>query len=174
MIEIWKNIKGYEGLYQVSNFGRIKSLPRCTTKGGIRKLRIYSNGYLYFSAWKNGKVKMLLIHRVVAQAFIPNPNNCPQVNHKDENKTNNCVSNLEWCTAKYNTNYGSGKRRGANKESLPVVCMDLYGNEIKTFSSITDAKKQTGANNISAVCKGKLKTSGGFKWRYKVNDQSTN
>ena len=113
---------------------------------------------------------MLLIHRVVAQAFIPNPNNCPQVNHKDENKTNNCVSNLEWCTAKYNTNYGSGKRRGANKESLPVVCMDLYGNEIKTFSSITDAKKQTGANNISAVCKGKLKTSGGFKWRYKVND----
>lgn len=167
MIEIWKDVKGYKGLYQVSNLGRIKSLPRFTTKGGIRKLRSHANGYLYFSAWKNGKVKMLNVHRLVAQAFISNPNNYPQVNHKDEDKTNNEVSNLEWCSAKYNSNYGSGKRWASKQESFPVICFDLQGNELETFESITEAKNQTGANNISAVCKGKLKTSGGFKWKYK-------
>ncbi|WP_195921980.1 NUMOD4 domain-containing protein [Lactobacillus crispatus] len=167
MIEIWKDIKGYESLYQVSNLGRIKSLPRSTTIGRIRKLRTNHSGYLYFSAWKNGKVKMLSVHRLVAQAFIPNPEELPQVNHKDENKKNNKVSNLEWCTAKYNTNYGTGKKRASIKESLSVICIDLQGNEIKIFDSITEAKRQTGANNISAVCKGKLKTSGGFRWKYK-------
>lgn len=119
MQEIWKNIKGYEGLYQVSNYGKVRSLDKkvkgsnqygkiffVTKKGKQLKSRI-KNGYCNVHLIKNGVLKEFTIHRLVAEAFIPNPNNLPQVNHKDENKANNYVENLEWCTRSYNCSYGS-------------------------------------------------------------------
>lgn len=114
--EIWRDIKGYEGLYQVSNLGRVKSLERYV-KGiyGLRKVqqkiisitRIRTNGYMQVHLTKNGIAKTYQVHRLVAEAFIPNPHNLPIVNHKDENKINNCVWNLEWCTYSYNLTYGN-------------------------------------------------------------------
>ena len=110
-MEIWKDILGYEGLYQVSSYGRIKSLSRKRNNGLdktiILKENINNKGYKRINLHKNKKMKSYLVHRLVAQAFIPNPNNYPIINHKDENPSNNHVSNLEWCTYKYNNNYGT-------------------------------------------------------------------
>ena len=105
--EIWADIVGYEGLYMVSSLGNIKSLK----KGLIRKQSDNGNGYKCISLYKNNKSKTFYVHRLVAQAFIPNPNNLPQVNHKDENPSNNCVNNLEWCDSKYNSNYGNHNKK---------------------------------------------------------------
>ena len=103
-IEIWKDVKGYESLYQVSNLGRIRSI-----KNGIKIKKQYErpNGYMQVCLCQNGKITTYKTHRLVAEAFIPNINNLPEVNHKDENKINNCVDNLEWCTSSYNKNYGT-------------------------------------------------------------------
>lgn len=118
--EIWKDIKGYEGLYQVSNFGRVRCLERLTKnkwgnyyrKSIILKPLVLSKGYLGVRLYDSNKnVRTLRIHRLVAEAFISNPYNYPQVNHKDEDKTNNCVVNLEWCTCEYNNNYGTRNQR---------------------------------------------------------------
>lgn len=116
MTEIWKDIKDYEGLYQVSNYGRVRSLDRCDNMGRFMDGHILSigdngNGYKHVGLSKNGLQKTEYVHRLVAKSFIPNPNNLPQVNHKDENPNNNCVDNLEWCTNKYNNNYGNHKVR---------------------------------------------------------------
>ena len=106
-MEEWKDIAGYEGLYKISNKGNVYScISNKFMTGSVTK-----SGYRQVILKGNGSIKALSIHRAVAQAFIQNPNNFPQVNHKDENKLNNCVDNLEWCTAKYNTNYGTGKQR---------------------------------------------------------------
>lgn len=124
--EIWKNIEGYEGLYQVSNLGRIKRLERyyyCGHRNEQKKyipeqiMRPYitTKGYVRIDLSNGGVRKRFLIHRLVATAFLPNPKNLPQVNHKDENKTNNCADNLEWCTNDYNINYGTGRIRAAAK-----------------------------------------------------------
>lgn len=124
MQEIWKDIRDYEGLYQISNNGNVKSLGRWVNyknkgkkwqEGKILKPLVKKGGYLHVGLWKNGKVKFFIVHRLVAQAFIPNPNNLPQVNHKDENKENNVVKNLEYCDAKYNSNYGTRNKRVAEK-----------------------------------------------------------
>lgn len=113
--EIWRPVVGYEGLYEVSSYGRVRSLDRYDNRNCFRKGELmnffYGCGYLKVVFSKNGIVKKYLVHRLVAQAFIPNPDNLPQVNHKDEDKTNNMVDNLEWCTAKYNINYGTSKER---------------------------------------------------------------
>lgn len=115
MVEIWKSILGYEGLYEVSNLGRVRSLDRRVSytngqvhihKGRILKPGV-SNGYMQVHLCNNGSMKQPLVHRLVAEAFIPNPDNLPQVNHKDENPSNNNVDNLEWCTSEYNINYGT-------------------------------------------------------------------
>ena len=120
--EIWKDIQGYEGLYQISNLGRVKSLERIIiTNNGITKkisekiLKPYlkGNGYYNIVLRKDSKTKCYFVHRLVAKEFIPNPDNLPQVNHKDENKLNNNVDNLEWCTSKYNNNYGTHNERHA-------------------------------------------------------------
>ena len=112
MKEEWRYIKEYEGLYQVSSLGRVKSLNyRNSNKEKILKLNLNKSGYLHICLSKNGKVKAFNVHRLVAQAFIPNPNNYPIINHKDEDKSNNCVNNLEWCTYGYNSNYGTCKHR---------------------------------------------------------------
>ena len=116
MIEIWKDIEGYEGLYEVSSYGRVRSLGQFVNhnfggyayrKGRILKPGLGSRGYLSVTLSKNGIQKQYTVHRLVAQAFIENPDNLPQVNHKDEDRTNNNVTNLEWCDAKYNVNYGN-------------------------------------------------------------------
>lgn len=109
-MEIWKDIVGYEGLYQVSNEGNVRTTKRQGTKGGLLKIGI-SNKYCFVRLCKNGKKKPFWIHRLVAQAFIPNPNELPIINHKDQNPSNNMVDNLEWCTTKYNMNYGSIRER---------------------------------------------------------------
>lgn len=176
MNEFWRQVVGYEGLYEVSNFGKVRSLDRYVKhprgdlrlKGRILKQQIDHNGYLFVSLSKNGKVKMFRIHRLVAQAFIPNPDNLPMVNHKDENPLNNQVFNLEWCTAKYNINYGTGIERMTEKRSKPVIQYSLDGTFVREWSSMAEA----GRNgfilaNISACCQGKNKTHKGYKWEYK-------
>ena len=104
MTEIWKNIEGYEGKYQVSNFGQVKSM---IGQEKVLHPKKHRNGHLQIGLHKDKKRKTMYIHRLVAQAFIPNPDNLPCVNHKDENPNNNNVDNLEWCTQKYNCNYGT-------------------------------------------------------------------
>lgn len=185
--EIWKDIKGYEKLYQVSNMGRIKSYPRI--KGCIyfdeMILNLHDNGkqYLYIDLYNNNKKKKYYIHRLVAEAFINNPNNLPEINHKDEDRYNNFANNLEWCTHKYNLNYGNhnlkqslskkGKRTGKdNASSIKVICLTTR----KIFDSISKAKKYYNLPNqsssISRCCKNKLKYTGRLsdgtqlKWMY--------
>ena len=106
MIEQWKDIPDYEGKYQISNCGRLRSV-----KNGLMKPMVASNGYLIACLWKKNKQKKFVIHRLVAQVFIPNPNNFEEVKHKDEDKTNNNVNNLEWCSHSYNMNYGNIKQK---------------------------------------------------------------
>ena len=115
--EIWRPIEGYEGLYEVSNLGRVRSLDRFfyrLHKGKVLSPTKDRYGYLTVTLNYNGKSKTIKIHRLVAQAFLPNPDNLPQVNHKDEVKSNNCVDNLEWCSAKYNVNFGTRQERYRN------------------------------------------------------------
>lgn len=141
MIEEWRDIKGYEGLYQVSNMGRVQRLDKYivdVSQGGIRtrmfkghimNLTIHNvSGYVSMYLSKNGKKKRYLVHRLVAEAFIPNPDNLPEINHKDENKVNNCVENLEWCTPKYNANYGERNyKAGLSKiKCEPHLVVDVY------------------------------------------------
>lgn len=133
MIEIWKDIPGYEGKYQVSNTGEIRSLKF----GKIKILKQYTDkcGYNVLTLSENGKRKNHFVHRLVAMTFIPNPNNLPQVNHKDENKANNCVDNLEWCSRKYNMNYGTRNERASER-----MCGENNPNYGKTFSEETKKK----------------------------------
>ena len=118
MTEEWRPIVGYEGLYEVSNTGQVKSFDRYVKYSNgrihLHKGKVLSpikdrDGYLQVNLCYSGRINSIKVHRLVAQAFIPNPDNLPQVNHKDENKTNNCVENLEWCDSKYNNNYGTRK-----------------------------------------------------------------
>ena len=132
MIEIWNDILGYEGLYEVSNWGRIRR------NGKILRPQAARGGYLQVGLSKNGIVKHGKVHRLVASAFIPNPNNYPQVNHKDENKTNNAVDNLEWCDNKYNNNYGTKNE----KVSTPVLQFDLQGNFIREWPSMQKVEEE--------------------------------
>ena len=171
-MEEWRDIKGYEGYYQISNLGRVKSLPRDVgsnrcKKEIIMKTSIDKDGYEHLVLCKDGKQKHFRVNRLVAQAFIPNPNNYPVVNHKDENKTNNRVENLEWCTITYNINYGDRTEKASKK----VICVTTG----KIFKSIDGASKYYNirGNHISACCKGKLQSCGkhpitGKKlvWRY--------
>ena len=194
MKEIWKEIKYYPN-YMVSNLGRVKSLGRWVYKEyrgkrwqreKILKPKIEKSGYQRVGLWKNGKQKLFQVHRLVAQAFIKNPNNYPQVNHKNEIKDDNRVENLEYCDAKYNVNYGTRNKRVSEKmkgmklseetknkiseaNSKPVLQYELNGNFIKEWPSTMEVERRLGFANthISACCKGKLKQSYGFKWKYK-------
>lgn len=167
MIEVWKDIPDYEGLYQVSNLGRIKSLYNYR-KYNILTPRI-KRGYYTIGLRKNGIRKWHQVHRLVASSFISNDNNLPQVNHKDENKLNNNVDNLEWCTVSYNNCYGTRREKVKNKTSKPVYQYDLKGNLIKKHNSLTNATKSMGLksnSSISLCCSGKYETSCGYKWSY--------
>lgn len=177
MQEIWKDIQGYEGLYQVSNLGRVRSLDRVIQykngskhlhKGNIlpqRKRRRNSN-YLSVSLYKNDIGKTCVVHRFVAIAFIPNPENKPQVNHKDENPENNCVENLEWVTSYENMHYNNLTERRTKPLGKPVNAYNKQGELIYSFESIGEAEKH-GFNRyaISANINGRTKTSGGYIWK---------
>ena len=184
MSEVWKPIKGYEGIYEVSSYGRVRSIDHdvmqvCSFTGKLTCFRYKgkmltpkeSHGYLRVMLWGEKPV-MRLIHRLVAQEFIPNPDNLPQINHKDENKLNNHVDNLEWCTGSYNTSYNHLQDRrydnGAGARKRPIEQLTLDGQHIVTFESVCEAVRQTGFSNsaITDVLRGRHKTSHGYRWRY--------
>ena len=167
MTEIWKDVVGYEGLYKVSNFGNVLSLNYNGTGKSKLLKQFYHIGYRRVMLVKNGIKKKLLVHRLVAEAFIPNPNNYPCVNHKDENRGNNHVDNLEWCTYKYNSNYGTCIARRCSKYWKPVNCYDLHNNLVKSYKSITETEND--GFIISAVaqcCKGKRYTHKSHVFRF--------
>lgn len=167
--EEWRDISGYEGIYQVSNLGRVKSLvnggqSRLNGKERILKPGENKYGYLSVNLCKYGNRKMFKIHRLVAQAFLSNSENFPEVNHKDENPKNNHSSNLEWCDRKYNCNYGTRNERMRKTKSKKVICIETNF----TYESVNEASRQTGFDkgNISKCCLGKSKTTGGYHWKY--------
>lgn len=177
-LEIWKDIDGYEGLYQVSNLGRVKSLNyKRTGKEKILKAGKNSDGYLQVGLHKQGEEKKYLVHRLVAQAFIPNPNNLPQVNHINEDKTDNRVeeqyTNLEWINNFDNCNHGTrnvriSKANINGKISKKVKQYSLEGEFIKEFQSTMEVERQLGFSNgnISSCCSGRYKQAYGFIWKY--------
>lgn len=174
-IEIWKDIPEYEGLYQASNMGRIKSLKRpYRVKEKILKPAIIRNGYYIVSLCKNLKVKHYMVHRLVWEAFNGQIPENMQVNHLNEIKTDNRLENLNLMTAKENLNWGTRNERMAKKhingkKSKPVLQFDLNGNFIKEYPSAYQVERDNGFNHsyISACCNGKYKTAYGHKWKYK-------
>lgn len=193
--EIWKDIVGFEGLYEVSNMGRVKSLKRTVWNSGkgcyktvaerILKPGKNSNGYLQVQLYKDGKKKMDRIHRLVATAFCENPHGFKEVNHIDEDKTNNCADNLEFCNRSYNNTYNGrankvGKKlRGRKqseeaikKKSKPVIAINKRIGLILEFPSAREASRQTGIShgNIIQCCQGKYKSAGNFYWMYSNAD----
>ena len=171
--EEWRDVVGYEGRYQVSNMGRVKSLGRKDCLGRIQKERILKpgvngGGYLKVGLRAGGKQKMFLVHRLVCQSFHENPDNKPQVNHLNEIKTDNRASNLEWCTCKRNINHGSRNERVAKTLSKPVGQYTRDGELVKIWPSATEAERQTGFNHghICNTVRGKHKQAYGFIWKY--------
>ncbi len=163
MQEIWKDIKGYEGKYQVSNLGKIKSM--IYSKPTILKAIVDNHGYLRVTLYKNGKKKAGIIHRLVAQAFMPNPNSFPVINHKNGIKSNNSVANLEWCSQSHNVR--ESYRLGLQTiKSRRVNQYDLSGNLIRTWESINEPRKKYNASHISDCCRGLRKYTHGYIWRY--------
>lgn len=165
--EIWKDIEGYEGSYQVSNLGRVKTLGRRRVRESIMKTEIYK-GYDRISLSKNNKSKHYFVHRLVAAAFISNPNNLPCVNHKDENPSNNNANNLEWCTQHYNLCYGNRRQKVIEKERKAVNQYDKNGNLIMVHYSIQQAARNIckNAGPICRCCKGKQAYAYDYKWSY--------
>lgn len=181
MVEVWKDIiveyKGiiydFNGLYQISNYGRVKSLNyNKTGKEKILKPYKQKSGHLSIILYKNGKKVSTYVHRLVATCFIDNPHNYPVVNHKDENPSNNCVDNLEWTTEQYNTQY-SHYKYGGNCSNHPtgseahrarkVMCIETG----QVFGTIKEAQEYIGQKSgICECCKGKLETAGGYHWQY--------
>ena len=193
MKEIWKDIEGYEGLYQVSNLGRVKSLERKirkrngyrTIKELIKKPTLGKNGYLKICLCKNCRVKFYSLHRIVAETFIPNPENKPQVDHINTNKTDNRVENLRWCTNKENDNNPLSRLHRSERQlgekncrwgmrgkkcifSKPIIQLSLKGEYIRTWDCARDVYRELGIcyRTISSVLKGRGHTAGGFKWKY--------
>ena len=193
-MEEWMDIEGYEGLYQVSNEGRIKSLHReIIYKDGRKKVleeRILHNflsdlGYYHVMLSKDGVPKRYKVHRLVAKAFIPNPMNLPIINHKDECKTNNVVENLEWCDQNYNIHYGTmidrGKEKQLNRSDLSkeVEQYNLDGDLVETFKSASEIERkypQFKTASVARCCRGGQILNGkwqtitsykGYMWKYK-------
>lgn len=179
MEEIWKDIKGYEGLYQVSSFGRVKSLPRYDSRGNARVERILKpiptkDGYVRVHLSNEGVKRKRPIHRLVAEAFIPNSDNKSQVNHIDENKINNRVDNLEWVTAKENINHGTSLYRRAMTQrkaqpSISIIAIDIANGEYNEYSSINECGRRLKINpsGIRQVLLGNYKQTKGYMFKYK-------
>ena len=166
--EYWKDISGYEGRYQVSNKGRVRSLQAKTKtkpyKGGVLTLMTDSMGYKLVNLSR----KSYKVHRLVAAAFIENPNGLPCINHKDEDKTNNNAENLEWCTHRYNNNYGTRNARISQNEGRGIIQYNLDGIEIKRWRSSADAARHYGVSrsSIYGCCSKRQHTSCGYVWRF--------
>ena len=185
--EVWKGVAGYEGVYQVSNLGRVRSVDRLvkysdgrkyTYKGKIIKPTCDKGGYTTVNLYKNGKVKGKYIHRLVAEAFIPSHNNYLEINHKDEDKTNNHVANLEWCTREYNINYGKRTEKASQAQSKRVKAVNVETGEVIRFRSTMEAGRKGYAHGaVSSACRGVYKSGigkligdghlyRGHKWSY--------
>lgn len=184
-MEVWKDIKGYEGYYQVSSEGRIKSLDRIVIsrnrwgfhnrhyKGRLLKFELNKDGYFYCGLCKDSRRIMYIVHRLVAEAFINNPECKSEVNHIDGNKQNSRVNNFEWMTHEENMDdavkNGLLNNKGKNHPRARIIFqMDKLGNIIKKFNYIKEAERELGicSSSICNVCKGKLKIAGGFRWCY--------
>ena len=187
--ETWKDVVGFEGLYKVSNKGNIYSVERRDSRGNrcggrILKTKYGGKGYRQVNMYKNGKSKTTFVHRIVADAFIPNPENLPQVNHIDEDKDNNNVKNLEWCTHKHNMNHGTLKERTAQALSKKVKATNIKTGEFLTFNSAKEAEREGyGSGAVSMACRGVYKTSAGklvgdgrtykgFRWSYEDEEEN--
>lgn len=180
MQEVWKDIDGYEGLYQVSNHGRVKSLNyKRTGKAKVLSLKENNCGRMHVEIRRDGKKKDFLVHRLVASAFIPNPNNYPEINHMDENPKNNATWNLEWCTGLYNVRYSTARHpeRALNRKptdkygrrlDLMIEQIDASGSTVKIWQNSRTIFSETGMSDwsISECCRGKRKTAYGYIWRY--------
>ena len=164
--EIWKDIPEYEGLYQISNLGDIRKIWK--TKKTICKPSFDNKNYKQIVLTKNKKRKSYKVHRLVALTFLSNPNNYEEVNHKDENKQNNFVDNLEWCTSKYNCNYGTRNYRCTKHRLHRIQQYDKKNNLIGEYSSLKEAEKITNIKyqQISSCCRNLRKTAGGYIWKY--------
>ena len=185
MLELWKDIKGYEGLYQVSNYGNVKGLAKkhgySNRQESIIKQYKNKKGYYKVVLSKNGKQKNIEVQRIVAEAFL-NKNdfksyidedrekinlNKLQVNHINEDKSDNKASNLEWCSPKYNVNYGKRGQKASISLGKKILQFDTEGNFIKEWQSIKQAFLKLHISKIGLVCKGRRKTAGGYIWKYK-------
>lgn len=174
--EVWKDIEGYENLYQVSNFGRIHSLDRFVPRktgtvqkvhGRILKLIEDKDGYLQVSLWKENKMKKAKVHRLVGEAFIPNPNNLSEINHINEMKNDNTVSNLEWCTRKENINHGTRTEQAAKAKRRPVIGINLDTGNKNTFKSMRKTIKfGFHPSAIRKVCMGEQESHKGYSWEF--------
>lgn len=178
--EEWKPIKGYEGFYEISNFGRVRSLDSvfyqrhysgCMAKhkkqGKIMKLHIRPNGYLAIGLRdKDGHQKSLSIHRLVALHFLDKPEGKDYINHLDANPKNNRVDNLEWCTQSHNIQYAYDNGTKTPPGMKKVNQYDMAGNYIRTWESVTQAERTLHINNVGAVCRGIRNYAGGYKWQY--------
>lgn len=171
--EIWKPVEGYEGIYEVSNFGRVKSL-NYHREGIVKILKPQKDGsgYLQVQLWRNGKMKAFKVHRLVAEAFLPNPLGLPEINHKDEDKTNNIVSNLEWASRWDNMHYGTLYER-TSKSVEASRFSDFRTIELRFASTKEAGRNGYSSGNVSACCRGcycseennKYK---GLYWRFAV------
>lgn len=181
MTEIWKDVVGFEGFYQVSNLGRVKSIGRYDSRGRfwgeqLKKTKPNNRGYIQISFHKHGKEYYKLLHRVVAEAFIPNSDNLPQVNHIDEDKNNNAVENLEWCTNLYNRHYGDGYQRSVQnhdyesmgkRQRKAVASLDENGNILDVYDWGKEAADKIGTTSsaIQKACR-EGRRAKGLRWKY--------
>ena len=171
MNEIWKSIIGYEGLYEASNLGRIRSLKY--DKVRILKPGKDECGYLRVVLYKGGKKNFCKVHRLVAEAFIPNPYNLPEINHRNEIKSDNFVENLEWCTHCYNVSYGTLPQRQSKtqlndiKKSKPVYQYTLDGVLVRVWPSVNECRRYGfSLAHVAACCRGERKSHKGYIWSY--------
>lgn len=185
IFEKWCPVYGYEGLYEVSNFGNVRSVDRrvcdknakriLTRKVKGRVLKPSSNkskqGYLFVFLCKNGTPKRFYLHRLVARAFIPNPLNLPYINHKDENPQNNSADNLEWCTQVYNINYGQRAHKYSKSRMIPILQIGKDGRTVAEWESAKTAGSALGfhAGTLTNACRGKIRSYKGFLWKYKYD-----
>lgn len=181
-VVVWKNGKFYDytGLYEVSNWGRVRSFDKIDSLGRLIKGRILKQsktkgGYPFVNLYKNKQCQEFMIHRLVAMVFLPNPDNMPCVNHKDEDKTNNKVDNLEWCTYEYNSNYGTCIERMTNKltnrkdRSKQILQFTMDGEFVAEYPSSKEIQRRFGfkTSNISKCCNNRCKCAYGYIWKHK-------